>query len=106
MDNATLDVDKALPLGLATNELLLNAFKHGCSNSAHPEVELTLIRNNGSLHLQVKDNGEGLPQSFSLDSRSSFGMKLVQLMCKQIGASFSWHNKNGACFDIELINIK
>ncbi|MEO7308759.1 MAG: tetratricopeptide repeat protein [Chitinophagaceae bacterium] len=104
MDNPMLDVDKALPLGLAANELLLNAFKHGAANAGDPEVHVAIHRKGKLLTVQVKDNGEGLSPSFDITNagRTSFGMKLVQLMCQQINASLTWKNDGGACFNIEL----
>ncbi|MBN2732240.1 MAG: PAS domain-containing protein [Balneolaceae bacterium] len=84
----TLEITKAVPVGLILNELLNNAFKHGFANARNGVIRITLTKENGRGTLRVADNGQGLPDDFSLDNQQSLGMTLIQTLTKQLEGEF------------------
>jgi PAS domain S-box-containing protein len=76
VEPARLGLDEAVPLGLALNELVTNAFKHGFPDDAAGEVLVQgRVLPGASLELIVSDNGVGLPPD--LDVASASGLYMV-----------------------------
>ncbi len=98
-----LDLDRAIPLGLITNELLSNAFKHAFDNNTGMiTVELVNTVKN-TYKLSVFDNGKGLPENFDIHKLESLGLDIVSILSEQINAELSIYNDNGAHFEITFI---
>lgn len=81
-----LPAASALSLALIANELVTNAFKHGCASGA-TRVALSLERRAGRITLVVEDNGAGLPAAEDNDA-ASLGFKLIGTLSRQLGAEF------------------
>ncbi len=85
--DVALDADTAVPLGLATAELVANAFEH-----AFPEgnplgrVRLALeAPSPGRLRLVVEDGGGGLPPGLAAPPADSLGLQLASDLAAQLG---------------------
>ena len=97
----TSGMDTAVPLGLAVNELLTNAFKHAFPAAVRgamtaPEIVIVLQPEaNGRLRLEVRDNGVGMPENFAPETNGSLGMRLVQIFAKQLHCELHWSSGNG-----------
>ena len=95
-----LDLDTAIPLGLITNELLSNAYKHAFNGKEGiVRLELSKLMKN-TYQLKVSDNGQGLAANFDLTSMDSLGLDIVAILSEQINAELKIYNDNGANFDI------
>jgi len=95
-----LDLDTAIPLGLITNELLSNAYKHAFNGKdGIIKVELSKLVKN-TYQLKVSDNGQGLAADFDLTSSDSLGLDIVAILSEQINAELKIYNDNGANFEI------
>ncbi len=75
----TLPSEVATPLAMVLTEVLQNAVTHGLGESAGRIVVLA-DRRVGRLHVQVDDNGRGLPESFDLDGSTSLGLSIVRTL--------------------------
>jgi two-component sensor histidine kinase len=86
------------PIGLLTNELVTNAAKHGAGR-----VVVAYKVNGAARELSVCDEGEGVPEDFNPDRSEGLGMKVVNLLAKQLGGQMVV-GKNpagqGACFRV------
>lgn len=95
-----LDLDTAIPLGLITNELVSNAYKHAFrGREGIINVELSKLVKN-TYQLKVADNGDGLPANFDLHSNESLGLDIVCILSEQINAELKIYNDNGTKFEI------
>ena len=95
-----LDLDTAIPLGLITNELMSNAYKHAFNGKdGIIKVELSKLVKN-TYQLKVSDNGQGLAADFDLTSSDSLGLDIVAILSEQINAELKIYNDNGAHFEI------
>ena len=95
-----LDLDTSIPLGLITNELMSNAYKHAFNGKdGIIKVELSKLVKN-TYQLKVSDNGQGLAADFDLTSSDSLGLDIVAILSEQINAELKIYNDNGAHFEI------
>ncbi|MBB5049767.1 two-component sensor histidine kinase [Rhodopseudomonas rhenobacensis] len=95
--------DHGIPLGLLINELVTNAIKH-----AYPDrcgvIELSACALGDRLHVEVADQGVGLPDGFDINApRSSLGFKVIRGLVRQLrGRLQLLANNPGARFLIDL----
>ena len=106
LEATDVSIETALPLGLIANELLTNAFKYAFPHHQDGEIQVHLHKENeDEFSLMVKDNGVGLPDSFSLDSEKSLGMFIVRLLVEQIDGHIEISRRNGTAFCIRFRNL-
>lgn len=103
-----LDVEQAIPLGLIANELIANCLKHGLQNgtgvlrvrlgpvpgSFEPSHGETM--DDGWAMLDIGDAGPGFPQGFSTQSTTTFGLKLINLLVRQLRGRLEIRDGPGA----------
>jgi PAS domain S-box-containing protein len=95
-----LSMEKAIPAALISYELISNSFKHSLAQHENPELNITLFEEAGNISIRICDNGDGLPEDFSLEESKSLGLELVSILTQQIGGEITYSNKNGACFHL------
>jgi PAS domain S-box-containing protein len=97
-----LSVNEAVPCGLILNELFSNALRHGFVGRSSGHVTVSLNENaKGQVHLGVKDNGIGIPQGFELQNAHSLGLRLVQMLARQLHADVVFSKVEGT--DITIL---
>jgi len=102
-----LDIDVAIPLGLILNELISNAYKYAFEGRERGEISVELKRTSeGNLQLEVADNGNGLPLDFDLERAKSLGLKLVNILTRQLNGQMSFQSVAGAHFSILIQDMK
>jgi two-component system, sensor histidine kinase PdtaS len=80
----TLPTDLATPLAVALAELLTNAVEHaftefgGAENRHVGVVTLNLYQEDGAAIAEIRDNGRGLGEDFSLELPTSLGLSIVR----------------------------
>ena len=87
-----LGLDKITPLALIVNEVLTNALRHGFKERSHGRIDIDVRVEGGAVdghwaRLEVADDGNGLTGDWGQRPKS-IGLKLVELMARQIGGSF------------------
>ncbi|MET4605340.1 two-component sensor histidine kinase [Bradyrhizobium sp. JR4.1] len=83
-DALLLSADHAVPLGLLINELVANAIKYAYPDSKGL-IEVSAREIEGSLRVEVSDQGKGLPEGFDIDEpRASLGFKVITGMVRQL----------------------
>jgi PAS domain S-box-containing protein len=105
-DPLMMHIEKAIPLGLIANELILNSLKHAAP-AGKGDVKVTLsVNGNGSeagwAHLCVEDSGPGLPAGFDVTEAESMGYQLVNLLVEQIRARLHVRPGPGARITVEF----
>ena len=95
-DLGTLSTDIATPLALVLTELLTNAVEHafigfgGANNDHVGIVTLSLSLEGETAVAEIRDNGRGLPEAFTLDVATSLGLSIVRdLVRAQLGGTIS-----------------
>lgn len=101
LPSQSLDIDRAIPIGLIVNELITNAFKHAFEGVQTPRIKVSLSNNsNGVMELVVADNGKGI--SAVVSGSKSFGMKLVHTLVEQLNGSILQKQENGTIYSIQI----
>jgi len=100
LDAVTVPIEQAVPAGLVVNELLTNAHKHAFRDNAQARLGVTLAVRNGSVEIEVADNGPGLAPDFAVESTGTLGMQLVGNLARQLGGQVTARNDHGAVFSL------
>ncbi|MEX1309411.1 MAG: PAS domain S-box protein [Candidatus Sulfomarinibacteraceae bacterium] len=98
----TLEIDDTMPCGLVINELLSNSLKYAFRDGRNGEISIEATReDNGTLVLQVSDDGIGIPAEIDYRNTETMGMRLVTgLVESQLGGQVSLDLTHGTCFTI------
>jgi two-component sensor histidine kinase len=91
-EEITLPIARAIPVGLITNELVTNAYKHAFDDGRQGLVTVALKRG-ASLSLLVEDNGKGCAEG----AARGLGSQLVQLLVRQLEGSMERKEANPGC---------
>ncbi len=93
----------AVFFGLIVNELVTNSFKYAFEGVENPELLIELKKlNEEAFFIKIKDNGKGIPDSFSLQKAQSSGLRLVNLITQMLDGSFEMSNDGGTKFELLL----
>lgn len=93
-------IDKAIPIGLVTNEILINSLKYADEDELEIIIEL---RDEGDrFSILIRDNGIGFPEHFNPEMMNSLGSRAILLLMKQIDADVSWKNDEGASWKLTI----
>jgi two-component sensor histidine kinase/predicted hydrocarbon binding protein len=91
------EIDKMIPVGLIMNEVLSNSFKYAFKNNTG-EVFISIIKNS----LIISDNGVGIPENFSKNTNSNFGLQLIEILAEQLNATVTIGRTNGTSFEFHF----
>jgi len=106
LDPSDVSIETALPVGLIANELLTNAFKYAFPDHQEGVIEVHLRKEDDELYtLVIKDNGVGLPDTFSIDSEKSLGMFIVRLLTEQLDGEIEIDRHGGTGFLVRFRNL-
>ena len=86
-DAVELPAEQAMSLALIANELVTNAFKHGCAAGAR-RIAVTLSREADKLLMTVTDDGAGLSAGAATKS-AGLGFKVIKTLSRQLGAALT-----------------
>ena len=76
-----LPSEVATPLAMVVTELLQNAVEHGFPDGDRPgQVELVARRVDRELHVEVSDDGQGLPPGFDPGASDRLGLQIVRTL--------------------------
>ena len=79
VENAPVSINIAMPVGLAVNELLTNAFKYAFAGREGGTISLVCLREEEDRYrVSVSDNGNGLPPGVSWPADGKLGALIVQ----------------------------
>lgn len=98
-----LSIDRAVPCGLITNELVSNALKHAFPNGRDGEISVTLQPGPGeNLTLSVVDNGVGLPADRDLSREDTLGLQLIRVLTNQMNGTVNLHSSEGHGTEVSI----
>jgi two-component sensor histidine kinase len=81
--------EAAIPLALIVAEAVANAIEHGFAGRDKGAIEVMLRRGDeGSMLIEVHDDGCGPPEGFDASTSPSLGLAIVRMFAEQLGGSF------------------
>lgn len=95
-----LHADEVVPVGLVISELVTNSCKYAFDNHNSPALEIRCRCDpDGIVYFRYADNGPG----FAADAaKQSFGLKLVELLARQLKGEFSFSGERGSVFELSF----
>jgi PAS domain S-box-containing protein len=104
VEPVSLTIDTAIPCGLLVNELVSNALRHAFPQERAGHLWVTLRRAaDGQLRLTVRDDGVGLPEGLDFQTASSFGLRLVGLLARQLRATLTLARHPGTSVTLTFV---
>jgi len=94
-----LDSEIATPLAMVLTELMQNSVEHafGARDGAETSgtIELTAERSVGRLHIDVIDDGKGLPTNFDSELSGNLGLSIVRtLVLGELDGTLEFGNRH------------
>ncbi len=103
LEPVRIHIEKALPVGLIINELIINAYKYAFPSNQPGIISIGMQRSGTDrILIAVCDNGIGLPVQYGKEKEGSMGTQIVNLLVEQIEGEISVTNESGTCFRIEF----
>lgn len=95
--DVAFDVDTMVPLGLAMNELITNAFKYA------PKGQSTFLKisyecQEGKHSIEIRDKNQKLPLAYEELKNSGYGIKLANRLMQQLLGHISYSYEGGNVF--------
>ncbi|MEH2241578.1 PAS domain S-box protein [Nostoc sp.] len=107
VDDASLDIETAIPCGLIINELVSNALKYAFGGNRRGEIQVKFYQESESTFtLIIRDNGIGIPENFDSKKAKTLGITLVQGLVKQLRGSLEINSQQGTEFKITFTNSR
>jgi two-component sensor histidine kinase len=103
-DAGELPGEVATPLAVVLNELMQNAVDHAFpEKTPEAKVDVMLGRDNGYVEVEVRDNGAGLPDQFTIDASRGLGLSIVQaLVTSELMGSIEMIDDNGTAVRVRV----
>jgi PAS domain S-box-containing protein len=107
-DDIGLNINQAVPCAMIVNELISNSFEHAFEDSGQGEIKISITDDNGTIDMQVHDNGCGLPSGFNPDSTLTLGFTLINTLVQQLEAEIDIESNEGTSIAItfDKANVK
>jgi PAS domain S-box-containing protein len=98
-----LGLETAVPIGLIVNELVSNSLKHAFPVASSCRITVRLEGDaEGGYLLRVEDNGVGLPMDFEIERTRSMGLRLVDVLVRQLHGRIEIQRNGGTGFCIQF----
>lgn len=95
-------IDRAVPIAMILNELMVNAFMHAFTDLSKGVVFVTLEMQESELMLQVRDNGRPLPDDFEQVTKKTLGFKLIRTLVKQLQGELEIVDKKTSTIEVRV----
>ena len=104
VEDASMDLDAAIPCALIVNELVSNSLQHAFPGGINGEILMDVSRPaQGQYRLVVSDNGVGLPDDLDFRHTRTLGLQLMTLLVDQLNGTIELDRTGGTRFSITLL---
>lgn len=102
-DTIQMAADRAMICGLVLNELLVNIYKHAFEDLKEGNITINLLAlKDNKIQLDVRDNGIGIPEEFSLEDASSIGTWVINVLLRKLNSTVEINSSEGTSFSIKF----
>jgi PAS domain S-box-containing protein len=98
IETISIDINRAIPIGLIMNELVSNALKHAFPGDRNGTITLTGRLEDNLLTLTVSDDGVGMPPAYDWKNTKTLGLRLINILADQIGGTITLGGTQGTTF--------
>jgi PAS domain S-box-containing protein len=103
IDDIPIGRNISFPVGMIINEFITNSYKYAFTDrkSYDNKIKLAVRKTEtGAIFILVRDNGRGLPDNILRNESVGFGMKLINMLTKQINGETRLYNDHGAVLEV------
>lgn len=101
-----LHIDTSIPLGLIITEILTNAIKYAFPENENGNIFIKLSKQEEHLALEIKDDGVGFEYYTAKEAGTSFGMKMIKSLSRQLKADLDVTDSKGTTYLFKIKNFK
>ncbi len=106
VENITIDIDTAVPVGLIINELITNAYKYAFQGKTEGIIRVGLQKpSEKTFYLQISDNGIGMDKNTNPVKKESFGLNIVRVLTRQLKGEISHINTDGTTYILKFTEV-
>ena len=98
IDDFSLSIAYLSPLGMIVNEIISNSMKYAFNGRCEGTVRVCASREGSGVRGVVGDDGPGIPEAIDVDTSPGFGLRLVGMLLRQIGAKMDVEIMGGTRF--------
>jgi two-component sensor histidine kinase len=102
VQNGSIDINTAIPVGLIINELVSNSLKHAFPSDRRGSIHIECYLFDNKLKFLVSDDGIGFPQDINYRETESMGLLLVNTLIDQLHGSIELDTSGGTKFMITI----
>ena len=104
IEDISLLIDTAIPVGLVLNELISNSLDYAFPGERKGKIKICISRKDKSkIGLIVSDNGIGVPKEFDFRHQETLGLKMITgIVEKQMDGSIEFDTSSGLTCIIEF----
>lgn len=102
IEDFVLDSVLIFNIGIILNELITNIMKYAFTDGQDCYVRISITQRSNHVKIIIKDNGVGIGDDFDIESTEGFGLKLVNLLVKQIKGILKIENKGGTILTLSF----
>lgn len=100
VDQLSMNLNEAIPLGMLLNELLTNSYKYAYDESEQGKIDIDITEKSDSYKVSYQDYGRGFDRQ-EVEESKTLGMTIVQMLLKQLDAEYQFETQEG--FSISLL---
>lgn len=100
IEDISLELNIAVPLGLIANELISNSLKYAFPDGRGGSIKISMRCEDGVYAFSVRDDGVGLPEGLDPATGATLGLRLVDILVKQLDGNISIESNGGSAFNI------
>jgi len=104
VENISMGIDLAIPVGLIINELVSNSLKYAFPDKRNGEIKIVLhSAGKGMIELIEADNGVGVPDDLDFQKTQSLGLHIVNILVEnQLHGEITLNKDRGTEFRIRF----
>ncbi len=91
--NFMVDTKILSPIGIMINEMITNSMKYAFKDRPDGLISVSVTKHGNGITLTYEDDGNGIPETTTLDNPKGFGMQLIDMLVRQIDGNIalSWN---------------
>ena len=107
LEPVTVNLETAIPCGLLINELVTNSLKYAFPEGQLGEILIQLHSGQQQkLNLIIGDNGIGIPEEVDWRQTNTLGLKLAEILARQLKAAIELDRSKGTCFRLAFSELQ
>ncbi len=86
----SLPARDSVNVGIAVNEIVTNAIRHGFEEEAEGKIVINARRHGEMIEIEIANDGKPLPEDFDPTKSRGLGMRVVSSTARQKGGALTW----------------